>query len=147
MTMPQVYEELASGILRTATLLQSELDVGASVLARAGGARPAVPSLSFRSAVTSREESVVELPEADSSPINRLRNDNASGLPAAGIRHPQNRDSTPGWIGCGRERPRSCDGTTTGCALVVIPKRGYIARGICCGAARSRFLADKSASE
>src|SRR5579862_4570559 len=111
MTMPQVYEELASGILRTATLLQGGLDVGASVLARAGGPRPAVPSLSFRSAVTSREESVVELPEADSSPINRLRNDNASGLAASGIRHPQ--DSSPGWVGCGRERPRSCGGART----------------------------------
>jgi hypothetical protein len=30
---------------------------------------------------------------------------------------------------------------------IVIPKRGRIARGICCLAAKSRFLADKAGSE
>src|SRR5579872_6109189 len=73
--------------------------------------------LSFRRAV-SREESAVALPKADFSPMNRLEMTRA-------------------------ELDVEASGTETD-PTFVIPTRG-VARGICCGAAKSRFLADESA--
>src|SRR5579872_6109188 len=73
--------------------------------------------LSFRRAV-SREESAVVLPKADFSPMNRLEMTSAAVDVVA-------------------------SGTETD-PTFVIPTRG-VARGICCGAAKSRFLADESA--